>query len=127
MIELPSDHALDDWPQYVNMRDFNHMLPIQPPDRPCGCSGPNSTPPGRRWRALVLGLASLRLGPAGPCCQATVELIEYMQHRGGVWFATMAEIAAHIDGLVSRGEWSPRSERLPFWSEPVPQIARPIR
>ncbi|MBE2277517.1 MAG: polysaccharide deacetylase [Rhodobacteraceae bacterium] len=126
MIELPSDHALDDWPQYVNMRDFNHMLPIQPPDvamRVFRSEFDAAWEGGGIWSSVWHPFVSGRPARAA----ATVELIEYMQDRGGVWFATMAEIAAHIDGLVSRGEWVPRSERLPFWSEPVPQIARPIR
>ena len=55
-----------------------------------------------------------------------VDLIEYMNSKGGVWFATMDEIARHIAGLVARGEWTPRKERLPFWAEPVPQIVRPV-
>jgi hypothetical protein len=45
--------------------------------------------------------------------------------KGQVWFATLAEIGAHIDGLIERGEWVPRRERLPYWTAPVPQVARP--
>jgi hypothetical protein len=54
-----------------------------------------------------------------------VRLIEHMQANGGVWFATMAEIAAHVKTLVDSGEWAPRRERLPYWTTPVPQLARP--
>jgi hypothetical protein len=50
-----------------------------------------------------------------------------MHAKGGVWFATLAEIGAYIQGLVDRGEWTPSVERLPFWEEPAPQVARPSR
>ena len=32
-MELPSDHSLDDWPQYVNMKEFKMGMTIQSPDR----------------------------------------------------------------------------------------------
>ena len=35
------------------------------------------------------------------------------------------EIAAHIQWLIDSGEWTPRRERLPYWTAPVPQVARP--
>ena len=56
-----------------------------------------------------------------------VALIEHMQGKGGVWFATLADIGAHIQGLIDRNEWTPSVERIPFWADPVPQVARPIR
>jgi hypothetical protein len=31
LVELPSDHSLDDWPQYVNMREFNMGIPTKSP------------------------------------------------------------------------------------------------
>ena len=39
--------------------------------------------------------------------------------KGGVWFATLDAIAAHVNGLVAAGTWSPRVERVPFYTEPV--------
>jgi hypothetical protein len=50
-----------------------------------------------------------------------------MRAKGGVWFATLAEIGAYVQGLVERGEWTPPVERIPFWEEPAPQVARPSR
>ena len=56
-----------------------------------------------------------------------VELIEHMNDKGNVWFATLAEIGSHVQGLVDRGEWVPEVEKIPFWPKPVPQIVRPSR
>jgi peptidoglycan/xylan/chitin deacetylase (PgdA/CDA1 family) len=125
LIELPSDHALDDWPQYVNMRDFNHMLPIQSPQQAMQVFRSEfdaAWTDGGLWSAVWHPFVSGRPARA----HAMVELIEYMNSKGGVWFATMDEIARHIAGLIARGEWTPRKERLPFWGEPVPQIVRPV-
>ena len=124
MIELPSDHALDDWPQYMNSRDFNHMLPIQSPETAMKVFRAEFDAAwlhGGLWSSVWHPFVSGRPARA----QAMVELLEYMNGKGQVWFATMEDIASHIRDLIERKEWSPRRERLPFWEQPVPQIAHP--
>lgn len=125
MLELPSDHALDDWPQYVNMRDFNHMLPIQSPQQAMQVFRAEfdaAWAGGGLWSSVWHPFVSGRPARA----QAMVELIEYMNAKGGVWFATMEDIARHVRCLMAAGQWSPRVESLPFWTEPVPQLVTPI-
>ena len=126
LVELPSDHSLDDWPQYVNMKEFNMGMTIQSPERAMDVFRADFDAAwnnGGVWAAIWHPFVSGRLARA----EAMVRLIEYMQAKGGVWFATLAEIGAHIDGLVARGEWTPGTERLPFWPQPEPQLARPSR
>ncbi len=126
LVELPSDHALDDWPQYVHMKEFNMAMPIQSPQRAMEVFQAEFDAAwayGGLWAAIWHPFVSGRLARA----DAMVRLIEHMQAKGQVWFATLAEIAAHIQGLIDRGEWTPSIERLPFWREPVPQVARPGR
>lgn len=126
LLELPADHPLDDWPQYVNLKEFNMGMTIQSPERAMDVFRAEfdaAWQHGGLWSSIWHPFVSGRLARA----QAMVELIEYMQAKGSVWFATMEEIAAHVDGTIKRGEWSPRSERLPFWPDPVLQIAVPSR
>lgn len=126
IVELPSDHPLDDWPQYVNLKEFNMGMTIQSPQRAMDVFRAEfdaAWEHGGLWSSIWHPFVSGRLARA----HAMVELIEYMMAKGDVWFATMEEIAAHINGLVERGEWQPRSETLPFWREPVPQVAMPSR
>jgi len=126
LIELPSDHPLDDWPQYVNLKEFNMGMTIQSPARAMDVFRAEFDAAwnhGGVWAAIWHPFVSGRLARA----EAMVELIEYMQAKGDVWFATLAEMAAHIDGLIARGEWTPSVERLPFWPDPVPQLVRPSR
>jgi peptidoglycan/xylan/chitin deacetylase (PgdA/CDA1 family) len=124
LVELPSDHALDDWPQYVNMKEFNMVMTIQSPQRAMEvfqAEFDSAWTHGGLWAAIWHPFVSGRLARA----DAMVGLIEHMRAKGSVWFAPMAEIAAHVQGLIDRGEWTPREERLPFWTEPVRQVARP--
>lgn len=126
LVELPSDHSLDDWPQYVNQKEFGVSMPVKSPSRAMEVFRADFDAAWRHgglWAAIWHPFVSGRLARA----EAMVELIEHMQGKGDVWFATLAEIAAHVDGLVERREWSPSVERLPFWREPVPQIVRPTR
>ena len=44
---------------------------------------------------------------------------EGLRLRGDVWFAPMEEIAAHVQTVVKNGQWQPRIDRLPYYSEPV--------
>lgn len=122
LLELPSDHPLDDWPQYVNLKEFNMGMTIQSPQRAMDVFRAEfdaAWEHGGLWSSIWHPFVSGRLARA----HAMVELIEYMVAKGNVWFATMEEIAAHINGLVERGEWKAPSESLPFWREPVTQIA----
>ncbi len=78
---------------------------------------------GGLWAAIWHPFVSGRL----PRAAAMVELIEHMNDKGNVWFATLAEIGSHVRGLVDRGESVPEVEKIPFWPKPVPQIVRPSR
>ena len=126
LLELPSDHPLDDWPQYVNLKEFNMGMTIQSPQRAMDVFRAEfdaAWEHGGLWSSIWHPFVSGRLARA----HAMVELIEYMIAKGQVWFAPMEDIAAHINGLIARGEWTPPEEHLPFWTEPVPQIVTPSR
>jgi peptidoglycan/xylan/chitin deacetylase (PgdA/CDA1 family) len=126
LVELPSDFALDDWVQYVNMKEFGYMMPIQAPQRAIEVFRAEfdaAWKHGGMWIAVWHPFVSGRLARA----DAVLELIEYMVGKGDVWFAPMSEIAAHIRKLVDSGTWRPRLDRLPFWETPVEHLVTPIR
>jgi peptidoglycan-N-acetylglucosamine deacetylase len=55
---------------------------------------------------------------------ALVDLIEHMQRKGGVWFAKMEDIAAHVRKVVADGRWTSRIDRLPYYPGPIPELPR---
>ena len=67
------------------------------------------------WITICHPFVSGRLGRV----EATARLIEHMQDRGGVWFATLEEIATHLQGLIAAGTWTARRGRVSYWTEPV--------
>lgn len=123
LVELPSSWVLDDWPQYMHSEDFQFMMPIRSPDVATAVFEAEfeaAWKHGGLWICVWHPFLSGRLSRV----DAMIGLIERMQERGGVWFATLAEIAAHVRTLTSQGLWSPRTDRLPFDVSPIPELRR---
>lgn len=121
MIELPSCRALDDWTYFVLSRDFNWMLPVQAPERAYEVYRAEFDAAwryGGLWIAVWHPFASARLGRI----DAMDGLIRAMHERGGVWFATMEQIAGHARALMESGAWSPRVRALPYPRGPIPEL-----
>jgi peptidoglycan/xylan/chitin deacetylase (PgdA/CDA1 family) len=124
LVELPSDYALDDWPQYVSLREFGHQLPIQAPEeafKVFRAEFEAAWNHGGLWISVWHPFVSGRLARA----EAMVRLLDDMMAKGGVWFAPLSEIAAHVAKIVADGSWMPRTDRLPYWSETVPHLVTP--
>jgi hypothetical protein len=49
-------------------------------------------------------------------------MIEAMLKKGGVWVATLEEIAQHVARCRRDGTWSPRIDDLPYYDGPVPVL-----
>ncbi|WP_342641164.1 polysaccharide deacetylase family protein [Rhodoligotrophos ferricapiens] len=121
LVELPSDMALDDWPQYVSMKEFGYQMPVQSPERAFDVFRAEfdaAFDHGGLWISVWHPFVSGRLARAAEM----VKLIDYMQSRGDVWFAPLADIAAYVNLLRKTGTWSPRVDGLPYWTDPVPHL-----
>jgi len=118
LVELPSDLSLDDWTQYVCIKEFGYMLPIAAPERAMEVFRAEFDAAWRHgglwiavWHPFVSGRASR--------CDAMVGLIEYMIEKGGVWFAKLDQIADHARKCLEAGSWVPRIDRLPYIDAPL--------
>ena len=121
VLELPSHYGLDDWPHFQFSREFQTTMPIKSTQQAMQVFTEEFDAAweyGGLWIAVWHPFLSGRLARAA----AIAKLIEYMHEKGQVWFATLAEISAHIRGLVERGEWSPRVDRLPYYTGPIPEL-----
>jgi peptidoglycan-N-acetylglucosamine deacetylase len=123
LLELPPDMTLDDWPHYMHNRDFRFTMPISAPARAMEvfrAEFDSAWRHGGMWISVWHPYVSARLARF----DAVAELLAHMQAKGGVWFATAAEIAAHVSDLVARGRWKPREEVLPAYESPLPEMRR---
>ncbi|MEX2650521.1 MAG: polysaccharide deacetylase [Alphaproteobacteria bacterium] len=121
LVELPSTRTLDDWSYFVLSRDFNWMLPIHAPERAYEVYRAEFDACWRHgglWIAVWHPFVSGRLGRI----DAMESLIQYMHDKGGVWFATLEDIAAHANKMAASGAWTPRVQKLPYPRGPIPEL-----
>jgi hypothetical protein len=121
VVELPSHYALDDFPHYMASRDLAYIMAIKAPSHAMDVFRAEFDAAwefGGLWIAVWHPFLSGRLARA----RAIADLIEYMQKKGKVWFAPMEEIAAHVRRMVADRRWTPRIDKLPYYSGPIPEL-----
>ena len=118
LVELPPPASVDDYSQYVSARAFDYLMNISPPSRALEVFRSEFDAIHEIgglfvsvWHPAVSGRPSQ--------ARAIRALIEHMMDTGGVWFATLEQVARHVMGLIAAGAWSPRVEKLPFYDAPV--------
>ena len=125
LVELPSPMAMDDWPHYMHSFDFPATTnQISSPARAFEVFRSEFESAWEHrglWIAVWHPFISGRL----PRAQAMASMIEAMLLKGGVWFATLEQIAAHARAMAAAGTWTPRVERLPYYAaSPIPELKR---
>jgi peptidoglycan/xylan/chitin deacetylase (PgdA/CDA1 family) len=123
VIELPSHWALDDWPHYTHSIDMYYLMPIKSPDEAMNVYMAEFEAMwkyGGLWIAVWHPFVSARLAR----CDRVARMIEYMQNKGGVWFATLEEVARHVRKSIEEGGYAPRVDRLPYYDGRVPELPK---
>ena len=118
LVELPVPASVDDYNQYVSARAFDYLMKISPPSQALAVFREEFD---ALWQFGGLFVTVWHPAVSGRPAQALAirALIEHMQDKGGVWFATLEQVVAHVRALEAAGIWSPRVERLPFHAAPV--------
>ncbi|HWF74265.1 MAG TPA: polysaccharide deacetylase family protein [Solirubrobacteraceae bacterium] len=122
LVELPIDTAADDWAQYAHSYDFDFLLPIRAPDRAVEvfqAEIDTAIAYGGMWIGVFHPFVSGR--PSRLTRVRTI--LEQLLSRGDVWVASLEEIAAHVVELERSGAWTPRHERVPYYTETVSELS----
>jgi len=125
VIELPMHWAMDDYPQYVQNDDLNYFMPIKSPDQAMEVWQAEFDAMWEHrglWVTIWHPMNSGRLAR----CARLAKMIEYMQKKGGVWFATMEEIALHVRKCIEQG-YKPRVDQLPYYSDRIPELPTDLK
>ena len=121
VIELPIDWTMDDWPHYAHAPDFGYLMPISAPEKAMEvylAEFEAAYESGGLWVTIWHPFVTGR-----PARLASVaKMIEYMQSKGGVWFATMEEIALHVKQCIEDGSYQPRTVPMPYYEGPIPEL-----
>ncbi|MDE1173145.1 MAG: polysaccharide deacetylase [Parvibaculaceae bacterium] len=121
--EVPSHWALDDWPPYVHNIDINFTMSIRSPEEAMGVFMAEFEAMyeyGGLWVAVWHPWVSGRLAR----CSRIAKMIEYMQTKD-VWFASMEEIARHVQSVTDAGTYTPREVGLPYYDGPIDPASLP--
>jgi peptidoglycan/xylan/chitin deacetylase (PgdA/CDA1 family) len=118
LIEMPVPASVDDYNQYVSSRAFDYLMKISSPRQALEVYQSEFD---ALWEFGGLWVSVWHPAVSGRPAQALAirSLIDHMQAKGGVWFATLGEIADHVKGLIAADKWRPRTETIPFYSTPV--------
>ncbi|WP_176082763.1 polysaccharide deacetylase [Martelella sp. HB161492] len=118
LVEIPVPATIDDYNHYVSSRAFDYLMKVSSPKQALEVYRADFD---AMYEFGGLWVSCWHPGVSGRPAQAIAirELIDYMQEKGDVWFATIGEITDHVNGLIAAGTWSPRVETIPFYSSPV--------
>jgi peptidoglycan/xylan/chitin deacetylase (PgdA/CDA1 family) len=121
VVELPTHYAMDDWPHFMTSRDLAYMMPPKSPQQAMELYQDEFD---AMWEYSGLWIAVWHPFLSGRLarCVAIAKLIEYMHTKGQVWFATLEDIAAHVQRVIADGTWAPRIDRLPYYEGPIPEL-----
>jgi hypothetical protein len=109
LMELPSHWAMDDWPPFMHSLDLNFQMPILSPQRAWETWWDEFEAmweSGGLWVPVWHPFLSGRLAR----WRYTHAMIGRMLAKGGVWFAPMRDVAAHVRQCMVTGAWHPRIE-----------------
>lgn len=121
VIELPTDWAMDDWPQYTLVPDLHFMMPIKAPNEAMNVFMAEFEAAyryGGLWVSVWHPFVSGRLAR----CARIAEMIEDMLKRGDVWLAPMEDIARHVQSCIDNGSWKPRVHEIPYYTDIIPEL-----
>jgi peptidoglycan-N-acetylglucosamine deacetylase len=124
LIEIPVKWPLDDWPQYQHSIDLDYLMQISAPQRAKEVFMSEFDAAWKYntfWQCVFHPFVSGRI----PRLDSIMSMVEEMQDKGGVWFATMEEIANHVRGLIDRGQYTPRVQVLPITDGRISDVPDP--
>ena len=122
LLEIPQFIAMDDWPHFMHNWDLDYKMPISAPQRAkevflaeFEAAWENGGMWMTVWHPFLTGRPSR--------IRMLIEMIEYMQKKGSVWFATLGEISAHVRARLADGSWRCRTDTLPFDVSPIAELS----
>lgn len=118
LIELPAHWGMDDYPQYAHTPELDYSVPVRAPSeaiRNYREEFDAHYAHGGLWIAVWHPFLTGRLSRWHQIETFLTELRE----RSDVWFAPLSEIAAWVTDQEKTGDFTPRTDRVPFSDGPV--------
>ena len=118
LYEMPVHWGADDWPPFAHFEEIGYMMPVKSPSR--GLAGfweefDAQYDAGGFFMLVIHPFLTGRLAR----WKRVEAWIAKTQTNKNVWFATLEEIANHMDQLQKAGTWQPTIETLPYYDSPI--------
>jgi len=121
VVELPTDWSMDDWPHYTHNADLGKVMPISSPQQAMEVflsQFDAAWQYGGLWISVWHPFVSGRLARWAK----VPDMLDYMIEKGDVWFATLEEIALHVQKCINNGTYQPRVDQLPYYDGRIPEL-----
>lgn len=121
VIELPTDWSMDDWPHHTHNTDLGKVMPIKSPNEAMEVYLSHFDAMweyGGLWVSVWHPFVTGRL----PRAMMIEKMLDYMVEKGDVWFATLEEIALHVQKCIEDGTYQPRVDQLPYYDGRIPEL-----
>ena len=117
LYEMPVHWGTDDWPPFAHYDEIGYMMPVRGPS--AGLAGfweefDAQYEAGGFFMLIVHPFLTGRLAR----WRLVEQWLEKTLETKDVWFAPLEEIQAHVEKLTKSGEYQPRTDQLPYYTEP---------
>lgn len=114
IMELPTDWLMDDWTHHVHDPILGKEMPIKTFEQASEVYLEYFDAIweyGGVWISVWHPFVTGRLSRFSK----VPKMIEYMMSKGDVWFATLEEIAQHVQKCIDDGTYNPREDNIPYY------------
>jgi len=117
LYEMPVHWGTDDWPPFAHYDEIGYMMPVRGPS--AGLQGfweefDAQYEAGGFFMLIVHPFLTGRLAR----WRLVEQWLEKTLETKDVWFAPLEEIQAHVETLTRSGDYTPRTDQLPYYTEP---------
>lgn len=117
LYEMPVHWGTDDWPPFAHYDEIGYMMPVRGPSAGLQAFWEEfdaQYEAGGFFMLIVHPFLTGRLAR----WRLVEQWLEKTLETKDVWFAPLEEIQAHVASLVEKGEYTPRTDHLPYYMEP---------
>jgi peptidoglycan/xylan/chitin deacetylase (PgdA/CDA1 family) len=123
LYEMPVHWGTDDWPPFAHYDEIGYMMPVKSPSEGLAGFWEEFEAQYAAGGFFMLIVHPFLTGRLARWAQVEAWIAQTMETRD-VWFASLAEIADHMDRLQKEGRWHPSVEKLPYYDAPVLREAK---
>ncbi|MDG1972477.1 MAG: polysaccharide deacetylase [Paracoccaceae bacterium] len=118
LYEMPVHWGTDDWPPFAHYDEIGYMMSVRAPSQGLAGFWEEFDAQYDAGGFFMLIIHPFLTGRLARWKQVEAWIAKTLDQKD-VWFATLDEIADHMDALQKDGVWSPSVETLPYYPGPI--------